>query len=396
MPPRSRRKFVVITLLIISFIALGWYIFKPKPSTPDYLTATVTRGDIEDSVLASGSLQAFRQVSVGAQVSGQVKTLYVKLGDQIKKGQLIAQIDPITQQITLKNNQAAVANLEAQKLVNQANLQLARAQASRMQVLLKDQAVSKTDADTAQATLKVSEANVAASDAQIQQAQLQVDNAQEVIGYTRITAPMDGTVVAIVTEQGQTVNANQTAPTIIKLAKLDTLTVRAQISEADVVKVKPGQVVYFTILGNPDKRYYAKLRSIEPAPESIATDTTTTTTTTTTAVYYIGLFDVPNPDGELRIDMTAQVYIVLANGKNALQIPAAALSGKTAADGTQMVRVLDAKGHVSTRNIKVGLNNRINAEVLSGLQEGEKVIIGNSDTTPAKANDKKNRPPMGM
>lgn len=396
MPPRSRRKFIVITLLIISFIALGWYIFKPKPEAPDYLTATVTRGDIENSVLASGSLQAFRQVSVGAQVSGQVKNLYVKLGDQIKKGQLIAQIDPITQQITLKNNQAAVANLEAQKRVNQANLQLAQAQSARMQVLLKSQAVSKTDADTAQATLKVSEANVAASDAQIQQAQLQVNNAQEFLGYTRITAPMDGTVVAIVTEQGQTVNANQTAPTIIKLAKLDTLTVRAQISEADVVKVKPGQVVYFTILGNPDKRYYAKLRSIEPAPESIAKDTTTTTTTTTTAVYYIGLFDVPNPDGELRIDMTAQVYIVLANGKNVLQIPAAALSGKTAADGTQTVRVLDAKDQVSTRNIKVGLNNRINAEVLSGLKEGEKVIIGNSDTTPAKANDKKNRRPMGM
>lgn len=395
MPPRSRRKFVVIPLLIISFIVLGWYIFKPKPAAPDYLTATVTRGDIENSVLASGSLQAFRQVSVGAQVSGQVKTLYVKLGDQIKKGQLIAQIDPITQQITLKNNQAAIANLEAQKRVNQANLQLAQAQSARMQVLLKSQAVSKTDADTAQATLKVSEANVAASDAQIQQAQLQVNNAQEVLGYTRITAPMDGTVVAIVTEQGQTVNANQTAPTIIKLAKLDTLTVRAQISEADVVKVKPGQVVYFTILGNPDKRYYAKLRSIEPAPESIAKDTTTTTTTTT-AVYYIGLFDVPNPDGELRIDMTAQVYIVLANGKNVLQIPAAALSGKTAADGTQTVRVLDAKDQVSTRNIKVGLNNRINAEVLSGLKEGEKVIIGNSDTTPAKANDKKNRRPMGM
>ena len=342
--------------------------------------------------MASGSLQAFRQVSVGAQVSGQVKNLYIKLGDQIKKGQLIAQIDAITQQITLKNNQAAVANLEAQKRVNQANLQLAQAQSARMQVLLKSQAVSKTDADTAQATLKVSEANVAATDAQIQQAQLQVNNAQEILGYTRITAPMDGTVVAIVTEQGQTVNANQTAPTIIKLAKLDTLTVRAQISEADVVKVKPSQVVYFTILDNPDKRYYAKLRSIEPAPESIAMDTTMTTTA---AVYY-GLFDVPNPDGILRIDMTAQVYIVLANGKNVLQIPSAALSGKTTADGTQAIRVLDAKNHVSTRNIKVGLNNRINAEVISGLQEGEKVIIGNSDTTPAKTNSKNNRPPMGI
>jgi macrolide-specific efflux system membrane fusion protein len=391
---RSRPKVIVITLFVILSIVFAWFLLKPKTITPDYLTATVTRGDLEDSVLATGTLQALQLVSVGAQVSGQVKSLYVKLGDNIKKGQLIAQIDPITQEITLKNNQAAVANLEAQKRVNQANLQLAQAQSARLNSLLKDNAVSKTDTDTATATLKVSEANIAASNAQIQQAQLQVSNAQEFLGYTRITAPMDGTVVAIVTEQGQTVNANQTAPTIIKLAKLDTLTVRAQISEADVVKVKPGQVVYFTILGNPDKRYYAKLRSIEPAPESIATDTTTTATSTTTAVYYIGLFDVPNPSGELRIDMTAQVYIVLAEGKNVLQIPAAALIGKSTNNGAQTVRVLDSKGQVSNRAVKIGLNNRINAEVLSGLTQGEKVIIGNADNSAT--NDKKSHRPMGM
>jgi macrolide-specific efflux system membrane fusion protein len=392
MPPRSRSRLVITALLILAALALGWYVFKPKPPAPNYLTALVTQGDLEDSVLASGMLQALQLVSVGAQVSGQVKSLDVKLGDQIKKGQLIAQIDPITQEITLKNNQAAVANLQAQKRINEANLQLAQAQAVRMRSLLTDRAVSKTDADTAEASLKVSAANVAASDAQIQQAQLQVRNAQEYLGYTRITAPMDGTVVAIVTEQGQTVNANQTAPTIIKLAKLETLTVRAQISEADVVKVKSGQTVYFTILGNPDKRYYAKLRSIEPAPESISKDSSTTTTTTT-AVYYIGLFDVPNPDGELRIDMTAQVYIVLANAKNTIQIPAAALTGKASADGSQTVRVVDAEGKASARSIKVGLNNRISAQVLSGLKVGEKVIIGTGDSS-AKANDKKNHPPM--
>jgi len=278
MLPRSRPlRFVIITVIVLISIALVWYVLKPQNTTPEYITAAVVTGNIEDNVLASGTLQAAQQVSVGAQVSGQVKNISVKLGDDVKKGQLIAQIDSTTQQITLKNNQAAVANLEAQKLVNQANLELAQVQADRMKVLLHDQAVSKTEADTATSTLKVSKANIAAIDAQIEQAQLQVNNAQEYLGYTRITAPMDGTVVAIVTEQGQTVNANQTAPTIIKLAKLDTLTVRAQISEADVVKVKSGQTVYFTILGNPDKRYYAKLRSIEPAPESIATDTTTIT-----------------------------------------------------------------------------------------------------------------------
>ncbi len=386
MLPRSRLlRFVTISLITLICIGLLWFIFKPKQTAPEYLSSTVTVGNIEDNVLASGTLQAAQQVSVGAQVSGQVKNLSVKLGDAVKKGQLIAQIDSTTQQITLKNNQAAVANLEAQKLVNQANLELAQVQAQRMKVLLQDQAVSKTETDTAVSTLKVSKANIAAIDAQIEQAQLQVRNAQELLGYTRITAPMDGTVVAIVTEQGQTVNANQTAPTIIKLAKLDTLTVRAQISEADVVKVKSGQTVYFTILGNPDKHYYAKLRSIEPAPESIATDTAATSSSTTAAIYYIGLFDVPNPDGELRIKMTAQVYIVIADAKNALLIPSAALAGKTSADGTQIVRVLDAQGQAEDRKVKIGLNNRVNAQVISGLKSGEKVIIGNAaDTSDMK------------
>jgi macrolide-specific efflux system membrane fusion protein len=186
-------------------------------------------------------------------------------------------------------------------------------------------------------------------------------------------------VVAIVAREGQTVNAVQSSPTIVKLAKLDTITVTAGISEADVVRVKAGQTVYFTTLGDTRKRYYGKLRSIAPAPPSIEQDTGGRTANagagSTQAVYYNAIFEVPNPTGELRIAMTAQVYVVLNAAKQALTIPTSAL-GDQAADGSYTVRVADAQGQPQPRRITVGINNNVTAQVLDGLKAGEKVVVG--------------------
>ncbi|MCL1979579.1 MAG: HlyD family efflux transporter periplasmic adaptor subunit, partial [Proteobacteria bacterium] len=204
-----------------------------------------------------------------------------------------------------------------------------------------------------------------------------VDTAQIDLGYTKISSPIDGVVVAIVTKEGQTVNANQTAPTIIKVAQLNRMTIRVEISEADVIRVKPGQKVTFTILGEPDNRYPAVVKAIEPAPESIAKETTatTSTTTTSTAIYYIGILDVPNPDGKLRISMTTQVNIVLADAADVLVIPSAALGDRNR-DGRYNVRVETAPGKTEERWIKIGLNTNVQAEVIEGLNEGQRVVIG--------------------
>lgn len=267
-------RLVVILLVLVAIAVLAWRHFNPVQVPPQYVTAPVTRGDLEDAVLATGTLQAFRQVSVGAQVSGQVKTLAVKLGDPVKKGDLIAEIDSLTQQNALRNAEAALRNVQAQLAAQQATLAQAQLNFRRQQQLLAGEAGSQLDFESAQATYETAKANVAALQAQIAQAGLTADTAKVNLGYTRILAPIDGMVVAIVTQQGQTVNANQTTPTIVKVAQLDTMTIKAQISEADVVKVKAGQKVYFTILGEPDTRYDATLRTVEPAPDSILTDTT--------------------------------------------------------------------------------------------------------------------------
>jgi macrolide-specific efflux system membrane fusion protein len=237
--------------------------------------------------------------------------------------------------------------------------------------------------------VKTTRAQIAQLDAQIIKAEVAVETARVNLGYTRITAPINGTVLAVVTQEGQTVNAVQSAPTIVVLGEVETMTIRTEISEADVVRVKPGQKVYFTILGNPGHRSEASLDSIEPAPESIKVDSSFTSTATTpsstssssstsSAIYYNGIFSVPNPDAYLRTNMTAEVHIVVGEARKALTIPAAALR-EPGPDDTFKVEVLDPSGAVTTRTVKVGLNNKIMAEIRDGLMPGERVVIG---TTP--------------
>ncbi|WP_109440497.1 MacA family efflux pump subunit [Acinetobacter haemolyticus] len=406
-------KTIIIVVCIIVIALLSWLMLKPKTETPQYITAEVGRGDIENSVLATGILEATKMVSVGAQVSGQVKKMYVQLGDQVKQGQLIAQIDSVRQENELKTAEANIKNQQAQLAVQQANLAKVEAEYKRQQTMFSQDATSRAELESALASYKTAQAQIAAINAQIEQSRLTLATTKEDLGYTRIVAPMDGTIVAIVTEEGQTVNANQTAPTIVKLATLDNMTVKAQISEADVMKVEKGQTVYFTTLGNSEKKHYAKLRQVEPAPNSINTETSNTSSSSSSnsAVYYNALFDVPNEDGKLRIDMTAQVYIVLAEAKNVLTIPAAAVQSskrparkdraapasnneteqrpnnrlelspeqrQLVAEGKASiasVRVIQTDGSAKAQPILVGLNNRVTVEVIKGLKQGDQVII---------------------
>ena len=363
-----------IAALALLGLAVGVKLyFFPANNAPAYVTAAAVLGDLEQSVLATGTLQAFKQVSVGAQASGQIKTLNVALGDSIKKGQLIAEIDAMKQQNDLRNTEAALLSAEALLGSRQASLKQAELSFRREKELLAADASSRQTFEQAEATLGTSRADVKTSEAQIAQARIAADTAQVNLSYTRILAPMDGVVVALVALQGQTVNANQNAPVIIKLALLDTITVKAQISEADVVRVKPGQKVYFTILGAPEKRYYTTLRSVEPAPDTIVTDTATTVNTAT-AIYYNGLLDVPNPDGLLRISMTAQVYVVLNEAKDVIIIPSAAIE-QTSRRGPASVRIVNAEGKAEKRVVKVGIDNNVNAQILEGLVVGDKVVL---------------------
>jgi len=388
--PLIRWGLAALALLLVLLGARSWLSGEERPQL---VTAPVTVGDVERSVLATGTLESANMVSVGAQVSGQVKALRVELGQQVRQGDLIAEIDSVPQRNALANAEANLNNVRAQRRAQEAALNQARLAFRRQKEMLAGDATSRAEYEAAEAAARTAEAQVAALDAQIAQAETAVNTARVNVGYTQITAPMDGTIVAIVTRQGQTVNANQTAPTIVKLARLDAMVVKAQISEADVIKVQGGQEVYFTVLGDPDRRFRATLRSVEPAPESIKTESNAASSSSaaSAAVYYNGLFDVPNPDGQLRISMTAQVTVVLARAKGVPTIPAAAL-GQRGRDGIYKVQVQAEDGSVSEREAKVGLNNNAVAEIVSGLQPGERVVIGQA----APGGEAAGGPPAGQ
>lgn len=377
-------KLIGTVCLALSVAAAGWFLWDRfvavKP--PSLLTASVVRGNVEESVLATGTLKPVRLVAVGAQVSGRIVALKVGLGQSVMAGDLVAEIDSVTQDNALKTAEAALANVKAQRLEKQAQLALDEQTLARQQQMIEKRAVSQADYDSAAAAAAVTRAQIEALDALLAQGEVAIETAKANIGYTRITAPIDGTVLAIVSQEGQTVNATQSTPTIVILGQLGTMTVRAEISEADVVKVRPGQPVWFTIIGEPDRRYDAVLGSIEPAPESIRNDTSISTSTTSTtstssseAIYYNGLFDIPNDDGRLRTYMTAQVHMVLGSATDVLVVPAAAL-GASDAEGRYAVRVVGADGQVSERRIGIGLNDKVTAEVRDGLAEGDIVVTG--------------------
>lgn len=362
-PPRRSRKFLlgIAALVVLAIVASIW--LSPAKKT-EYLTATVQRTDLENAVLATGVLQALRQVEVGAQVSGQLKSLKVVLGQSVKKGDWLAEIDPVISQNTLAQEQAKLENLQAQKLAKEVRVKQAELSWARQREMLAQDAAARQDMEGADAELRALRADAVSLDAQIRQQKLALASAQTNLSYTRIVAPIDGDVVSINTLEGQTVVASFQVPTLMKLADLSTMTVKAQVSEADVVRVKPGQPVYFTILGDPDKRYYGTLRAVQPSPEKI-----------NNAVFFNALFDVPNPDRTLRVDMTAQVAIMLGEARQALTVPLTALGARDK-EGRQEVRVLKPDQTLEKRQVRVGISNNFQAQVLEGLKEGETVITG--------------------
>ncbi|MCV9999400.1 efflux RND transporter periplasmic adaptor subunit [Pararhizobium sp. YC-54] len=375
------RKRLILAAATLFGLLVVWLLFLRPPAKPELVTAQARTGDIDEVVLATGVLEPLELVRVGAQASGRVERLAVEIGDVVEVGQLVAEIDSQTRRNTLRDREAALANTRAVHAARMAGLLKAEKDFERQREMLAGGSTPRAQFDATVATLDSARAEVQGLDAQISQAQVAVESAAIELGYTRITAPIAGTVVAIVTDEGQTVNALQTAPTIVMIARLDTMTVRADISEADVVRVRKGLPVWFSILGDPKRRFVGELRQVEPAPASIVNEGKTTGSglgSTNGAVYYTGLIVVANADGVLRPSMTAQVSIVLSHVGGAVLVPLSAVEGAPGVSDTTRIRVLDAMGEVQIRQVKVGIDNGADIQILSGLQAGETIVLGAS------------------
>ena len=373
---------IALGVALLALLAgLVWLTVFDRPPPPVLLTEAARMGDVEISVLATGALVPFLQIDVGSRASGEVVSLRVDAGDEVKAGDLIANIDSSTQTNNLDTARAALNDVVAQQTADRAALDAAQLAFDRARNLAGAEAGPVVDVETATHTLKAAKALLVSVAAQIEQARIAVKTAGVNLSYTRIIAPIAGTVLAVTNRQGQTVNAAQSAPTIVTLGQLDRMTIDAEIAEADVIRVRPGMAVYFTILGDPDHRITGRLRAIEPAPTSYVSAAgaiaAAASNTAAAAVYYNGIFDVDNPGRRLRTTMTANVSIVLAAARGVLTIPSGAL-GPVAADGAYPVRVVGNGRAATTRAVRIGLNDTTRVQVLSGLSEGDKVVIGES------------------
>jgi macrolide-specific efflux system membrane fusion protein len=410
-PRRKRRaggRWLLLVLVLAVAGAGGWYYLRgsDSPETQNQpLLARVEIGDIENTISSAGSLKPSDFVDVGAQVSGQLQKLHVEVGDKVEVGQLLAEIDARTQASRVQASRAALAALEAQIMSRQASLDLARANAQRQERLMAANATSQQDFDTAVANLASAEASYTQLQRQIEQSRSTLSTEETSLEFTRIYAPIAGTVVSIEMNEGRTLNANQQAPTILRIADLSTMTVQAEISEADIGNLRIGMDIYFTTLSGGQRRWRGSLRQILPTP-----------VIENNVVLYTGLFDVDNTDGTLLPEMTAQVFFITAAAYDVLTVPVGALSygAPAAADGAPgagapgdaeariaaarqgrpagrrppsgdgtvparrpaTVTVMAADGTQQARDIVVGVSSRINAQVISGLEEGEQVVAG--------------------
>ena len=415
-----------LALLALVIAAGGWWGWKAwgnsATNADESIFATVQRGDIEDLVGATGSLQPRDYVDVGAQVSGQLKKLHVEVGTEVKEGQLLAEIDAEQSAARVDANRASLRAQQATLVERQVNLEKAERDLQRQKNLMAEAATTTEQVQNADTAVRAARTQINTLRAQIdqQQASMRVEEAN--LKFTKIYAPMSGTVISITARQGQTLNTNQSAPTLLRIADLSTMTVQTQVGEADVAKLRSGMSSYFTTLGSPGRRFYGSLRKIEPTP-----------TVTNNVVLYNALFDVPNPNKVLMPQMTAQVFFVVAEARDVLVVPVAALTYQRAARAqTATAATLDdipdsaskstsapaktseqsaekprsdrprgtrrdaAAGTTSTtprraivkvasaaesatvteREVTVGVASRVNAEILSGLNEGERIVAG--------------------
>ena len=320
-------------------------------------------------------------VDVGVQVSGQLEKIHVELGDTVKVGQLIAEIDPQLYEAKVEADEARVKTLNAQIAQQEASIDLARLQHARNEKLVASGAISRDAFDNTHTALKVAAAQLDALQAQMEEAQSTLEGDRANLGYAKIYAPMDGTVVVKDVREGQTLNASQTAPTVVQLANLDVMTVRAQVAEADVMRLKPAMDVYFTTLGSQGRRWNGTVRQILPSPEVI-----------NAVVLYHVLVDVDNKDRQLMTGMSTQMFFVLGRAENKPLVPVASL-GKRLTDqdndlgAAYQVKVMTKGGMAVDQTIHIGLMNRTQAEVRDGLQVGDK-ILANPALLPASAAQK--------
>ena len=379
-------------LIILLILGVGGYFvydkfFNIKDEKVEFITKKAKKGSFSKKVDATGEIFATELIDVGAQVSGQIKKLYVKLGDQVKKGDMIASIDSSTQQNSIDNKEAQLAIYKAQLESAKVALNIAKTQFDRENALFSKNATSKQEFESAKNTFSSNSAKIKELEAQIKQTNIELSTAKINLGYTKITAPRDGTVVSVQVEEGQTVNANQTTPTIVNIADLSHVKMKMQIAEGDITKIKVGTPVEYSILSEPTKKFQTTVSSIDPGlttlsdgsygSSSSSKSSYSSSSSSSSAVYYYAQSIVDNKDGILRIGMTTQNELLIANVEDAIIVPSIGI--KKDENGTFVYLLKDGKP-VKTA-VKTGIKDNLDTQIISGINEGDEIITSQGSSS---------------
>jgi HlyD family secretion protein len=362
-------------VIVVVAVAAAFVLFRNTENTPKYKTEKVTRGDIVTTVTATGTVNAVTTVLVGTQVSGTIKKLFVDFNSSVKKGQIIAQIDP-----ALFDEQVAQARanlLAAQANVEKAEASLVDAKRTRDRnaELFAKNLIARSDLDTADTNNETAKASVSAAKAQVAQMDAALKNAQTNLGYTRIVSPVDGTVVSRNVDVGQTVAASFQTPTLFTIAQdLTKMQIDTSVDEADIGKVKVGQNVEFTVDAYADSTFKGQVGQVRIAPITVQN-----------VVTYDVVITVDNPDFKLKPGMTANVSVIVAEKKDVLKVANAALRFKPA-ERTKTkqpqkgagVWILE-NGKPKRLSLTAGISDGNFTEISAGeLKEGQEVVTEES------------------
>lgn len=364
------------SLLILAILAGGGYTayhyFYAENQTQQihYITEPAKRGTIDKSVLATGSVRANQRIEVGAQVSGKIQKIYVALGDKVKKGQLIADIDSENQRDTLNTAQAELLSYKTQLNAKQVALNVAESNHQRLSKLYSQKSASLNDVESAKNELAVAKANLEDIKAKIKVAEISVNTAKTNVGYAKIVSPISGTVVSVPVAEGQTVNSNQTSPTIVQVADLSKALIKLEIAEGDIAQVQENQIVTFTTLADPNRTYQGIIQSVDPALTTLTDNNYNEQSSNSDAVYYYANVVIDNSDGSLRIGMTTQGRIIIMEKNDVLLAPTTAIKQRK---GRKIIEILE-DGKAVEKEVETGLSDSQNTEIISGLNEGDQII----------------------
>lgn len=374
------RHLLWLMVFVLLLLFMWWAFWRPQVVIK---AERIERGDIELGVSAVGKVKPIKSVDVGAQVSGRILRILVKAGDKVKKGDLLLEIDPEIQEAEVRSDRAQLKSLQALLKEQEANQIFLNHKKKRYVRLLALDAVSKEASQETEKELAVVKAKIASLKAQIEGAESKLNGNLTQLSYTRIYASMDGTVITLDALEGQTINATYQTPKLLQLANLEQMTVWTEVSEIDVGHIQEQMPVYFTTLGLKNeeqqlRRWHSRLKRLLPAPPLVAQDLNAETVQNASRVVnYMALFDVDNTDALLMPQMTARVFFVQKQVQDVVLIPLKYLEFDQQSQAYK-VRVMPkggkAAGDIQMRTLKIGIKDSLNAEVLSGLQEGDQVV----------------------